>query len=96
MKRTIQVKSLHTMCIESISEGFMPDRFYEKDGYTNFYTVKNWDEDGCVFFYMAKGLPTSPKEIVVWYNNSGRMWSGYGKTFKEAIEGAQRDGWMYA
>lgn len=63
--------------------------------YSEFYVVRNGDADGCVFFYLAKGYKTAPKEIVVWYRNK-KFWSGYGKTFKDAIDGAQRDGWMSA
>jgi hypothetical protein len=33
------------------------------------------------------------KQYVVWYPN-GLMWSGYGLTFKEAIDGAVRDAWL--
>ena len=45
--------------------------------------------------YLGRGNKNAPKEIVVWYPK-GSMWVGFGSTFKSAMDGAQKDGWMYA
>lgn len=65
------------------------------ENYTTFYKVRNFDENGVVFFYLGKGHQYDREQIVAWYPN-GRLWGGFGRTFLEAIEGAQKDGWQYA
>lgn len=98
MNKTIHAQSGHTLFVESVSFESLPENIKNNEyskGYTQFYVVKNRDSTGIVFMYLAKGLPTSPKEIVVFYPNGG-FWSSFGNTFKEAIDGAQRDGWMHA
>lgn len=90
MKTTIHVKSGHTLFLEMIEE--VPDWEYMDIVTGPMYAVKNWDKDGPIFFYVSK----CGKEWLVWYRNSKKLWSSYGKTIKSAIEGAQRDGWMYA
>ena len=126
--RKIKAQSGHRVAVLKLSPeevGAAFPRGVKTDQYTDFYVVKNWDDSGVTFFYMARGyhwetvrlvtgkdLPAvqsfklSPvvtrllpkgvaKEIHVWYPN-GRMWSSFGTNFKEAIDGAQRDGWLHA
>lgn len=89
--------SNHTLYVREIpSDQIAPLQLKDSDGYTQFYEVRNFDENGVVFMYLAKGLKESPKEIVAWYPNTGAFWSGFGTSIKKAIEGAQRDGWLYA
>lgn len=65
------------------------------------YAARNFG-DGVVFLYVQKcRLPRSEYqsgriEWIVWYRNTGSMWSSFGKTRLEAIEGAILDGWKYA
>jgi hypothetical protein len=92
--KTIQVSSFHTMFVEQIDKSVMPP-FYCVDSYSTFYVVKNFNSTGRVFMYLAKGHSEGPNQIVVWYPN-GQFWAGFGTNMKAAIEGAQRDGWMYA
>jgi len=86
--------SNHTLCVVSIPASAMPN-FDSKRGFTHFYEVRNFDAEGVVFLYLAKGNPSAPREICAWYPN-GKFWSGFGTTFQSAIDGAQRDGWLYA
>jgi len=101
MKKTIYAASGHTLYVASISREALPAHLRETNEYTTFYEVRNWDETGVTFMYLGKGYrgqnasPKAQKEIVVWYRNGG-FWSGCGNTLKTAIDGAQRDGWMYA
>ena len=93
MKRVLHSDfSGHTLYVESVEN--IPD-FKYTDAYTKFYVVRNWDENGCVFMYLGKGHTLAPHEVVVWYPK-GSFWSGYGASLKTAVEGAQRDGWLYA
>lgn len=98
MKKTIHAQSGHTLFVKSIEWDDLPDKVkenkYSKD-YPSFYVVKNWDDSGVVFMYLAKGLKSAPKEIVVFYPNGG-FWSSFGTSIETAINGAQQDGWMYA
>lgn len=97
MNRTIHVASGHTMFVESIAREDLPEHLApETEAYDKFYVVKNWDRGGVVFMYLGKGHADAPTQVVAWYRESGAFWSGYGKNLKSAIEGAQRDGWMYA
>lgn len=96
MNKTIHSDfSGHTMHVSEVDPLTIP-ALENKDGYTAFYAVRNWDAEGKTFLYLGKGDKHAPKEIVAWYPKTGAMWSGYGKTLKEAIEGAQKDGWLYA
>lgn len=85
----------HTLYVEEIDADSVP-ALESKETYTKFYVVRNFDVEGVTFMYLAKGDPKAPREIVAWYAKNGAFWSGYGLTFKTAIEGAQKDGWMYA
>ena len=86
----------HRLCVEPILRGDLPTRIWEdSQPYAAFYTVKNTDTEGVVFFYLGKGHPEAPREIVAWYPN-GEMWASFGTNIPDAIEGAQRNGWMYA
>jgi hypothetical protein len=67
--------------------------------YSKFQAVRNWDKEGVVFMWLARGyngghMKKHAKEIHVFYCN-GQLWSGFGNTAQEAVEGAIRDGWMY-
>jgi hypothetical protein len=95
MKKTLRVASGHTMFVKSIDRSELPKGLDNARDYTSFYVVKNWDDNGCTFMYLGKGYKSAPNEIVAWYPK-GAFWSGYGKNIKDAIEGAQKDGWMYA
>ena len=108
MAKVVRAKSFHTIHVSPITEEeFLAlglTTLGSQDKYTNYYVARNWDKTGCVFFYLAKGyhaphIGKSPKimrEIHVWYPNSKKMWTSMGYTFEEAINGAQRDGWLYA
>lgn len=85
----------HTLFVRDVDADKLP-ALNDKDAYTRFYEVRNFDEEGVVFLYLAKGYKDAPKQIVAWYPRTKAFWSGYGENFKEAIEGAQKDGWMYA
>lgn len=85
----------HEMHVSDIPATSLP-ALKDMKGYTKFYAVRNWNADGVTFMYLGTGWEKAPKEIVVWYAKTGAFWHGYGKTLKEAIEGAQRDGWLYA
>jgi hypothetical protein len=96
--KAIQAQSGHTLYVEEIEFDELPHLVRQSEyaeGFQKFYVVKNWDKDGVVFFYLAKLGRMSKTEICAFYKN-GKFWSGYGKTFEDAINGAQRDGWMYA
>ena len=105
--KTLSVQSGHTLWVGKLDNpGEVMDLFPLEiitSKYTDFYVVRNWSEDGSTFFYIAKGyhskedgLPTNAaREIHVWYRN-GKMWNGYGFDFLDAINCAQRDGWLSA
>ena len=65
------------------------------------YAARNFG-DGVVFLYVQKCQGTTASgyggklEWIGWYRNTGSMWSSFGKTRLEAIEGAILDGWKYA
>lgn len=65
--------------------------------YRTLYEVKVHGTDA-VRFYVGNGWHDGNRrvsEVYVFFPN-GQMWSSYGKTIKEAIEGAMADGWIYA
>jgi len=97
MSKTINAQSGHTLFIEKIKAGEQGHPA-PADSYENFYVVKNGDAAGVIFMYLATGY-TAPhvkscKEVHVFYRN-GQMWTSMGKNFQTAIDGAQKDGWMY-
>jgi hypothetical protein len=101
MNRTVHAKSGHTLHISTIDRSELPANVCAANvsdllKFDTFYEVRNWDKGGVVFMYLGKGHPAGPKEICAWYRATGAMWSGYGKTLVAAVNGAQRDGWMYA
>lgn len=99
MKKTIHAQSGHTLFIQSIKYDSLPDRvkkFEYINNFPNLYVVKNWNADGHIFMYLGKGHDGYPDEICIWYAQNGSFWSGFGKTFEDAINNAQKDGWMYA
>jgi len=100
MNRTIHAASGHTLHVSSIDKSELSAEVHYKNAETlldfdSFYEVRNWDKGGVVFMYLAKGHINGPTQICAFYRGGG-FWSGYGTTFKTAIDGAQRDGWMYA
>ena len=95
--RTIHVYTGHTLHISSIAKEDLPFRLTDDvEAFNKFWVVRNWDKDGVVFMYLGKGNVDAPKEIVAWYSTTGAFWSGFGTTLKSAVEGAMKDGWMYA
>ena len=96
MKRTIKSQSGHTIFVKDIKREDLPAHIKHADGYTHYYVAKNADDKGCEFFYIARGFVGSPREYHVWYAKTGAFWSCYGKSLQDAIDGAQRDGWLYA
>lgn len=95
--RKIKTTAGHVFFVKEIDKTHFPGthRFVGIHEYTTFYVARNGDESGGVLFYLAKGHPQRPHQIVVWYR-SGTFWRGYGRTIQEAIDHAQRDGWLYA
>lgn len=94
MSKTIQAQSGHTLFVEDVKFEDLPENVKQFEyivGKSAYKIIKNWDKDGVVFMYMAK----SRGEWLVWYCGGG-FWSSFGKTIEEAIDGAQKDGWMYA
>lgn len=95
MNKTISAKTGHTLFIRSAERSELPADLPYKEHYTRFYVVKNWDENGPTFFYLAKGHKEAPGQIVGWYSK-GSFYSGYGSNVEEIIDRMQKDGWMYA
>jgi hypothetical protein len=93
--RLILVRSGHNMHVAEIPATELPAHLRHREQYTTFYVVRNFGATGPVFFYLGKGHPETPKQVVAWYPN-GQMWSSFGDNLKGAIEGAQEDGWKYA
>lgn len=88
----------HTLFVSKIVREELPEAVANNvasEQFSTFYVVKNWDAQGVVFMYLAKGHSQAPGQICVFYR-SGKFWSSYGKTIQAAIEGAQSDGWLYA
>ena len=97
-KRTLkraEITSGHSLFVKSIDRSELPKGLERTEGFTDFYVVKNFDDEGVVFFYLAKGNPAAPREVCGWYRG-GKFWDSYGKTIPDAINGMQRDGWLYA
>lgn len=104
MTKTIRTSTGHTMAVNPITSDEFDLALPNSQvgcSYKQFYKVCNWDANGAVFFYMAKGYQrddglTAPSEYHVWYPRSQSMWGGFGKNQIDAINGAIRDGWLYA
>ena len=97
MKRTVTSQTGHTLCVTSIAREDLPEHLDETTSeYTTFYTARNWTNDGPVMLYLGKGHQDAPQQIVAWYRSTGKLWARYGMTLKEAIDGAFRDGYLYA
>lgn len=96
--KTFHAKSGHTLFVKKISFDELPEDIKNSNGklYTDFYVVKNWDDNGVVFMYVGKGYEYSPKEYVIWYGKHCAFCSGFGNTIEDAINKAQEDGWLYA
>ena len=100
MNRTVHARSGHTLHVSTISKSEISAEVHYKNADTlldfdTFYEVRNWDKDGVVFMYLAKGHVGGPTQICAFYRGGG-FWGGFGVTLKTAIDGAQLDGWMYA
>jgi hypothetical protein len=93
---TVKANSGHTIAIFKL-DSLPEDHNHPANwgDYTNFYVAKNFDEDGVIFFYLAKGHKHSATQVHVWYRNK-KMWHSFGLNFDEAINGAQKDGWLQA
>ena len=95
----INAQAGHTIFVKKVDR--FPGHPASPANYASFYQATNFDADGAVFFYLAKGFydpktgVKAPKEVHVWYPN-GVMWASFGKSFQDAIDGAQRDGWLAA
>lgn len=95
----VHAASRHTLHVAPISREDLPANVVASgftDAYQKFWVVRNFDANGHVFMYLGRGAESAPKQIVAWYAKSGSFWSSYGLTFKAAIDGAQKDGWLYA
>lgn len=104
--RRDQTLSGHLLFVHSVDRDELPANVRETlENYTSFYAVRNFDEDGVVFFYLGKGYrhPSpeyaniraahDPKEIVVGYLN-GKLASGRAENIVDAIQMGQRLGWL--
>lgn len=94
--KTIKTTSGHTMAIEKTTGSIFSSldlEDFDKENYTSYYRVRNWNKTGVVFFYLAR---YRNGEWHVWYRYTSKMWISRGHTIEAAINGAQRDGWMYA
>lgn len=89
--RTIHAQSGHTLALNKIDELPILEH-YEPANYSSCYSVHNRDASGVLFFHVAKH---KTGEWHVWYRG-GKMWTPFGKTLQTAIDGAQKDGWLYA
>jgi hypothetical protein len=91
----------HSMHVQSTMEIQPTAGLESADNYSRFWIVRNWDENGSIFMYLGTGYKgavnkkSERKQIVAWYRGK-KMWSGYGMNIKDAIEGAIKDGWLYA
>lgn len=95
MKKTLRVSTGHTLCVKSVDVADLPKLPYSGE-YKTFYVVRNWDENGHIFLYLAKGNEAAPNQIVAWYPNTKSFWSSFGTTIEKAIEGAFADAFKYA
>ena len=90
MKLTYTAASGHTLRLVEVKQ---PD--FITCGYNHVYEVRNWDVEGVPFFYLCTGYEGFKfKEVHVWYMN-GQMWHSFATNIQNAIDGAQRDGWLY-
>ena len=97
MGKTYFAQSGHILFVEKINRSELPPAVLANnysEGFNSFYSVKNRSKNGAVFFYLAED-GTAPDEICAFYPKGG-FWPPFGKNFLDAINGAQRDGWMYA
>lgn len=94
-KKTFKSVVKHWLYVESIDQSKIPSRI-DTTGYNQFYVVRNTDSEGVPFMYLGKGHSDSPFQIVVWYYNTGSMWASFGVTINGAVNGAIKDGWLYA
>lgn len=96
MKKMVASKTGHSLFVKSVSREELPKGLYAAENYKTFYVVKNFDDNGVTFMYLAKGHKDAPGQVVAWYAKSKAFWSSFGKSIESAIAGAQEDAWMYA
>lgn len=85
----------HTFYVEQVAADSLPKEL-DRMSYMQFYAVRHVDKNGVVFMYLGTGNPDAKREIVVWHGQTLAFWHSYGETLTAAIEGAQKDGWLYA
>jgi len=91
----IHASSGHTMFLKrAMVNEFAGLPHYNSEQFTGLKTVHNWDKDGPQFFFLAREIKTG--EWYVWYRKTRALWTSFGKTQQKAIDGAIRDGWLYA
>ena len=91
--KTVIAKTGHSMAVCKCEASDLPKNAIKNNGpYTKFYAVRNWTNEGHIFFYIARC--EGKLEYHVYYPN-GAFWSSYGKNFKDTIDGAIEDGWLY-
>ena len=98
MARTLMSSTGHTMHVQLIDKADALSRKPElknAEQFSHFWEIRNWDGTGHLFMYLGRGNALAPTQIVAWYPN-GQMWSSFGKTQLEAINGAITDGWKHA
>lgn len=96
MSRMITAASGHSMCVSVVKRENLPSTLAkETSEYERFWAVQNWEEGGHVFFYLGKGHKLAPQQVCGFWPKGG-FWNSYGDTFKTAIDGMQKDGWLSA
>lgn len=100
MKKTYRAQSGHTLYLDSMDVVAAANAIgKDAANYRNVYAAKNWDREGKTFFFICTGYTDERgktyNEVHVFYAN-GAMWYSSGANIQEAIDGAQRDGWLYA
>ena len=96
--KRFQSSSGHWMIVVPVSREELPANLSDHTvPYSKFYAVRNGSPDGHTFLYLGKGHEKyGDKEIVAWYPRTGAFWASYGTNLETAVNGAIRDGWMYA
>lgn len=89
-KFTINAANLPSARAYKVSRAALPADLPYADDYADFTEVHFLGKVG----WMAKGHKQAPSQIVVWYPNK-QMFSGFGNTYKEALELATARAWAY-
>jgi hypothetical protein len=89
VKKTFRAQSRHTIRIYEVDR--LPEGFRHSDTKgAQVYAAHNFDKSGPIFFHLAR----VGRQWLVWYRN-GELWDSFGETVQEALDGAQRDGWLH-